>query len=56
LGDGRHEATFTKATGGYRITRVIVEDAEPRFPGGSDHRLCTLLETLIDGQLVREQR
>jgi hypothetical protein len=55
LGDGRYEVTFTKVAGGYRITRVIVEDAEPRYPTGSDDRQCALLERLIDGQLLREQ-
>ncbi|MFC0438042.1 hypothetical protein [Kutzneria buriramensis] len=56
LGDGRYEATFSKAADGYRITRVLVEDAAPRFPGGSDHSLCTLLERLIDRELLRERR
>lgn len=55
LGDGRYEVTFTEVADGRRITEVIVEGAEPRFPGGSDHELCALLERLIDGQLLREQ-
>src|SRR5438445_13448234 len=55
LGDGRYEATFTKVEGGYRITQVLVEDAEPKYPGGSDRRLCMLLARLIDGQLLRER-
>ena len=56
LGDGRYEATFSKVPGGYRITRVFVEDVGPKFPGGSDYRLCALLERLIGGQLLGEQR
>jgi hypothetical protein len=54
-GDGRYEAIFARVGGGYRITRVLVEDAEPRFPGGSDHHLCALLERLIDGHLLNER-
>lgn len=56
LGDGRFEATFSKVADGYRITRVLVEDAEPKFPGGSDHWLCALLERLIGGRLLGEPR
>ena len=51
LGDGRFEVTFVEAAEGHRITQVIVEDAEPRFPAGSDHELCALLERLIDSRL-----
>jgi hypothetical protein len=55
LGDGRYEVTFAEVAGGYRVTRVIVEDAEPRFPARSDDRQCALLETLIDGHLLHER-
>lgn len=55
LGDGRYEVTFAEVAGGYRITQVIAEDAEPRYPGGSDDRQCALLERLIDGHLLRQQ-
>ncbi|GLW75364.1 hypothetical protein Kpho02_76610 [Kitasatospora phosalacinea] len=54
-GDGRYEATFVEAQGGHQISRVLVEDAEPRFPGGSDHEVCLLLEILINSILLGEQ-
>lgn len=51
---GSGQATFTGTERGYRITEVIVENAEPRFPGGSDYRQCTLLELLISSLLLGE--
>jgi len=55
LGDGTYEATFVEIQGGYRISRVLVEGAEPRFPGGSDHEVCLLLEVLISSILLGER-
>jgi hypothetical protein len=54
LGDGRYEATFAEVEGGYRITQVVVEGAEPSHPGGSDRRACTLLELVISRLLLDE--
>ncbi|MFD7732214.1 hypothetical protein ACFV6F_17720 [Kitasatospora phosalacinea] len=55
LGDGKYEAAFAEVEGGYRIVRVLIEDAEPRFPGGSDQEVCLLLELLISSILLGER-
>ncbi|MFC8717800.1 hypothetical protein [Kitasatospora sp. NPDC057198] len=55
LGDGKYEVAFVETRGGHRISRVLVEGAEPRYPGGSDREVCLLLEVLISSILLGER-